>query len=82
MGNARWTGVRLRDLLARAGLRAGAQQVVFDGLDDAPLPGTPDFVKVLDFGLSRGADERQYPGDLEHAHSPTSRYSNKNIIGK
>ncbi|MDB5307138.1 MAG: sorA [Gemmataceae bacterium] len=24
MGNARWTGVRLRDLLQRAGLRAGA----------------------------------------------------------
>ena len=55
MGNARWTGVRLRDLLNRAGLRRGAVEVVFDGLDDAPLPGTPDFVKSL--GVERARAE-------------------------
>src|SRR6478609_2050577 len=48
MGNARWTGVRLRDLLRRAGLRAGAVQVAFDGLDEGPLPTVPDYIKALD----------------------------------
>jgi DMSO/TMAO reductase YedYZ molybdopterin-dependent catalytic subunit len=53
MGNARWTGVRLRDLLARAGVRAGAVQVVFDGLDEGPLPSVPDYVKALDIDRAR-----------------------------
>ena len=48
MGNARWTGVRLGDLLRRAGLKAGAVQVCIDGLDEGPLPSVPDFVKALD----------------------------------
>jgi DMSO/TMAO reductase YedYZ molybdopterin-dependent catalytic subunit len=48
VGNARWTGVRLKDLLARAGVKAGAAQVSFQGLDRAVLPGTPAFVKALD----------------------------------
>lgn len=47
MGNARWKGVRLRDVLRKAGLEADAQQVVFDGLDKSLLPQTPDFVKAL-----------------------------------
>jgi DMSO/TMAO reductase YedYZ molybdopterin-dependent catalytic subunit len=47
MGNARWTGVPLRDLLARAGLKAGAVDVAFAGLDTAGMPGVPDFVKSL-----------------------------------
>ena len=37
MGNALWTGVRLRDLLEAAGIRAGAVDVSFDGLDEPPL---------------------------------------------
>ncbi len=53
MGNARWTGVRLGDLLLRAGLRAGAVQVSFDGLDEGPLPSVPDFVKALDVDHAR-----------------------------
>jgi DMSO/TMAO reductase YedYZ molybdopterin-dependent catalytic subunit len=47
MGNARWTGVRLRDLLGRAGVMAGAADVSFAGLDRAPLAATPGFVKAL-----------------------------------
>jgi DMSO/TMAO reductase YedYZ molybdopterin-dependent catalytic subunit len=47
MGNARWTGVALKDLLARAGIRSSARQVSFDGLDTA-LFGGGDFVKALD----------------------------------
>jgi len=53
MGNARWTGVRLDDLLRRAGLRAGAVQLAFDGLDEGPLPSVPDYVKALDVDRAR-----------------------------
>ncbi|HLW78467.1 MAG TPA: molybdopterin-dependent oxidoreductase, partial [Terriglobia bacterium] len=47
MGNAEWTGVRLRDILAAAGLQAGAVEVTFDGLDAPAAPSVPDFVKSL-----------------------------------
>ncbi len=47
MGNALWTGVRLKDVLDRAGVNAGAVQVRFNGLDSGLLPGTPDFLKSL-----------------------------------
>ena len=56
VGNARWTGVRLRDVLARAGLKASAKQVQFDGLDRGVFPGTPDFKKSLDVDVARGED--------------------------
>jgi DMSO/TMAO reductase YedYZ molybdopterin-dependent catalytic subunit len=56
MGNARWTGVRLRDILDRAGLAAGAKQVQFDGLDGPVLPAAPDFKKSLDVDVARGSD--------------------------
>jgi DMSO/TMAO reductase YedYZ molybdopterin-dependent catalytic subunit len=48
MGNARWKGVRLRDLLNKAGLSANSRQVSFNGLDTPALPQTPDFIKALD----------------------------------
>jgi DMSO/TMAO reductase YedYZ molybdopterin-dependent catalytic subunit len=48
MGNARWTGVRLKDILDRAGVRGGAQRVRFKGLDKGVIPETPDFMKSLD----------------------------------
>ena len=47
MGNAMWGGVRLRDVLNRAGVKGDALEVVLDGGDGAALPGTPDFVKSL-----------------------------------
>ncbi len=47
MGNARWRGVRLRDVLARAGIARDALEIVFDGADRGPLPKTPDFLKSL-----------------------------------
>jgi DMSO/TMAO reductase YedYZ molybdopterin-dependent catalytic subunit len=56
MGNARWTGVPLRDLLARAGVRVGAVQVSFDGLDEGGLPSVPDFIKALDVEKARDPD--------------------------
>jgi DMSO/TMAO reductase YedYZ molybdopterin-dependent catalytic subunit len=48
MGNARWKGVRLKDVLAKAGVKAGAKQVAFNGLDKPILEATPDFIKALD----------------------------------
>jgi DMSO/TMAO reductase YedYZ molybdopterin-dependent catalytic subunit len=48
MGNAEWGGARLRDILAMAGVRQGAVQVTFDGLDNPDFPSVPDFVKSLD----------------------------------
>ena len=47
MGNAEWTGVRMRDLLNAAGLRPGALEVTFNGLDEPAAASVPDFVKSL-----------------------------------
>ena len=47
MGNAMWTGVRLRDLLRKAGMNPEAIQVRFDGLDQPVAKVTPDFRKSL-----------------------------------
>jgi len=41
IGNARWTGVRVRDILARAGVKAGARHVHTFGSDDPPLKVPP-----------------------------------------
>jgi DMSO/TMAO reductase YedYZ molybdopterin-dependent catalytic subunit len=56
MANVRWTGVRLRDVLDRAGVKAGAVTVRFSGLDDPVVPGAPKFMKPLDVDHAR-ADE-------------------------
>ena len=48
LGNAAWTGVRLKDLLAAAGVKKGAVQISVSGLDEAPLSNMPKFVKALD----------------------------------
>lgn len=47
MGNARWKGARLRDVLAKAGLTKDAVEVAFDGADEAVVNRTPDFVKSI-----------------------------------
>jgi DMSO/TMAO reductase YedYZ molybdopterin-dependent catalytic subunit len=46
VGNARWRGVRLRDLLQKAGLRAGAVEVSFDGAD-VPIGTMADFQRAI-----------------------------------
>ena len=51
MGNAMWTGVRLRELLDMAGLRAGSRVVQFQGLDTGLGPkglGSNLYLKSLD----------------------------------
>jgi DMSO/TMAO reductase YedYZ molybdopterin-dependent catalytic subunit len=47
MGNARWKGARLKDLLDRAGLGKEAIEIAFDGADEPPLDATPDFIKSI-----------------------------------
>lgn len=47
MGNAKWTGVKLKDLLDAAGIKKDAFEVSFNGMDQGPLPTIPDFVKSL-----------------------------------
>ena len=50
MGNAMWTGVRLRELLDAAGVKAGSVEVQFQGLETGPGPkgsGSNVFLKSL-----------------------------------
>jgi DMSO/TMAO reductase YedYZ molybdopterin-dependent catalytic subunit len=56
MGNARWTGVRLKDVLDRAGVRGGAVQVRFNGLDEPIVSGAPDFMKSLAIDHARDGE--------------------------
>ncbi len=47
MGNARWTGVSVKAVLDAAGVKPGAIDVAFDGLDGPVLPTGKDFAKSL-----------------------------------
>ena len=47
MGNARWTGVRLKDILAKAGARKEAVEIAFNGADKGVVEKTPDFIKSI-----------------------------------
>jgi DMSO/TMAO reductase YedYZ molybdopterin-dependent catalytic subunit len=47
MGNARWEGVRLRDVLRQAGVKAGAVAVRASGLDAPQVESAPDYAKSL-----------------------------------
>jgi DMSO/TMAO reductase YedYZ molybdopterin-dependent catalytic subunit len=47
VGQAEWSGVRMSDLLARAGIKAGAVQVHFVGGDPPPTPKTPAFIRSI-----------------------------------
>jgi len=47
VGNARWKGARLKDLLSRADVRHETVEIVVNGADGPVLDGTPDFVKSI-----------------------------------
>jgi sulfite dehydrogenase len=49
-------GVRLKDVLDRAGVKAVAAQVRFNGLDEPVVDGAPDFMKSLDIDHARDGD--------------------------
>lgn len=55
MGNAVWTGVRLKDVLARAGVKPGAVAVRLSGLDRPPGD-APWYAKSLDIDHALGDD--------------------------
>lgn len=46
VGNARWAGVRLADVLQKAGLKPGAAHLLLDGAD-VPIGKMPDFQRAL-----------------------------------
>jgi len=56
MGNALWTGVRLSDVLDRAGVKANAVQVRFNGMDTPVVDSAPDFMKSLDIKQARDGE--------------------------
>ncbi|MCE4225303.1 molybdopterin-dependent oxidoreductase [Methylobacterium sp. C25] len=56
MGCARWTGVALKDVLDKAGVKAGALDVVFEALDGPVLSETPDFAKALRIDHARDGE--------------------------
>ena len=56
MGNAIWTGVRLKDVLDRAGVKAASVQVRFTGLDETVTEGAPRFLKSLDIEHARDGE--------------------------
>jgi DMSO/TMAO reductase YedYZ molybdopterin-dependent catalytic subunit len=56
MGNAKWTGVRLKDVLDRAGVKAGAAQVRFKGLDEPVVADAPHFRKSLAIDHARNGE--------------------------
>ena len=58
VGNARWAGARLADVLARAGVKAGGKHVVLQGADKPVLPATPRF------GRSIPLEKAQHPDTL------------------
>ncbi|HVW85214.1 MAG TPA: molybdopterin-dependent oxidoreductase, partial [Bryobacteraceae bacterium] len=46
VGNGRWAGVRLRDVLQHAGIQSSATEVLFNGAD-VPLGKMPDFQRTI-----------------------------------
>ena len=56
VGNARWKGVRLRDVIAASRPKAGAVDVSFHGMDRAPLPSVAEYEKSLPFDVATAGD--------------------------
>jgi DMSO/TMAO reductase YedYZ molybdopterin-dependent catalytic subunit len=55
VGNARWAGVRLGDLLKKAGLKPGAKEVLFNGAD-VPVGAMPEFIRSIPLAKALHAD--------------------------
>jgi len=56
MGCAKWTGVRLRDVLAKADVADGAKRVRFAGLDVPLTDGAPQFIKSVPMDIAMRDD--------------------------
>ncbi|HXJ41152.1 MAG TPA: sulfite oxidase, partial [Bryobacteraceae bacterium] len=55
VGNARWAGVRLRDVMEKAGVKAGGGHLLLDGAD-VPLGKMPDFQRSLPLAKAMDPD--------------------------
>lgn len=55
VGNARWTGVRLKDVLKKAGVKPAATQLLLNGADE-PLGKMPKFQRTLEIGKAMHPD--------------------------
>ena len=73
MGNAVWRGPRLKDVLAKAGVKAGAVEVWLDGADGPVLPTTPDFQRCLPMDKAM-ADEVDHRHDDERPAAAASQW--------
>lgn len=56
MGNARWRGPRLRDVLARARPKAAATMLQLEGADRPVMPTTPSFIRGVSLEKARHDD--------------------------
>lgn len=56
MACAKWTGVRLRDVLAKAGVTASGKRVSFAGLDVPLIDGAPQFTKSIPLDIAMRDD--------------------------
>lgn len=56
MGNSRWTGARLKDILDKAGVKPNAVEIGLRGLDVPPLSATPVFQKSLSVDHARDGE--------------------------
>ncbi len=55
VGNARWAGVRLADVLKKAGVKASAKHIMFDGAD-VPVGSMPKFQRTIPFKKAMDPD--------------------------
>jgi sulfite oxidase len=53
VGTATWRGVKLGDVLDRAGVQPEAKHVWFEAADRAPMPGVPPFVRSIPLEKAR-----------------------------
>jgi DMSO/TMAO reductase YedYZ molybdopterin-dependent catalytic subunit len=56
MGNAEWTGVRLRDVLALAGPKPEGAFVQYQGAEKPPMTTTPPFIRCIPLAKAQHAD--------------------------
>ena len=56
MGNARWTGVTLKSVLDKAGVKPGRVQVRLNGMDQPVVADGPDFMKSLAIDHARDGE--------------------------
>ena len=56
VGTARYVGLRLGEVLRRAGLRASGKHVMFNGADAPALPSAPDFIRSIPIGKALDSD--------------------------